>query len=99
MQLGWLHFDDEKQTFVPVRTAKVGGTQEVDIKLSAGQNDIIDFAKAMVFTDNKSTFRPEQSMTFRLAKIQHEDISSINKSVQHLPSIYSTKVHRERQDE
>ena len=37
VQLGWLYFDDEKQTFVPVRTGKVGGTQEVDIKLSAGQ--------------------------------------------------------------
>lgn len=32
VQLGWLHFDDEKQSFVSVRTAKSGGTREVDIK-------------------------------------------------------------------
>ena len=77
VQLGWLHFDDEKQTFVSVRTAKGGGTREVDIKLSAGKNDIIDIAKAMFFSDNKSTFGPEQCMTFGLANFQHEDISRI----------------------
>ena len=77
VQLGWLHFDDEKQTFVSVRTAKGGGTREVDIKLSAGKNDIIGIAKAMFFSDNKSTFGPEQCMTFGLANFQHEDISRI----------------------
>ena len=35
--LGWLHFDEEKQSLVSVRTAKGGGTREVDIKLNAGK--------------------------------------------------------------
>ena len=77
VQLGWLHFDDEKQTFLSVRTAKGGGTREVGVKLSAGKNDIINIAKAMFFPDNKSIFGPEQCMTFGLANFQHEDISRI----------------------
>ena len=77
VQHGWLHFDDEKQTFFSVRTAKGGGTQEVDIKLSADKNDIIDIAKAMFFPDSESTFGPEQCMAFGQANFQHEDISRI----------------------
>lgn len=49
VQPGWLHFDDEKETFFSVRTAKGGGTREMDIKLSVDKNDIINIAKAMFF--------------------------------------------------
>lgn len=45
--LGWLHFDEEKQAFVSVRTNKGGGTRDVDIKLNAGKEHIIDIAKAI----------------------------------------------------
>ena len=47
VQLGWLHFDDEKQSFVSVRMAKGGGTREVDIKLNADKDDVIGIAKTM----------------------------------------------------
>ena len=80
VQLGWLHFDDEKQSIVSVRTAKGGGTQEVDIKLTADKDDIIDIAKTIFFNDGNSNFGPEQLMTFGLANFQHEDISTITVS-------------------
>lgn len=44
VQLGWLHFDDEKQSFVSVRMAKGGGTREMDIKLNADKDDVIGIA-------------------------------------------------------
>lgn len=84
VQLGWLHFDDEKQSFVSVRTAKGGGTREVDIKLTANKDDIIDIAKTIFFNDGNSNFGPEQLMTFGLANFQHEDISTIKVSGVHL---------------
>jgi len=84
VQLGWMHFDDEKQTFVSVRTAKGGGTREVDIKLTADKHDIIGIAKTIFFNDGNSNFGPEQLMTFGLANFQHEDISTIKVSGVHL---------------
>ena len=84
VQLGWLHFDYEKQSFVSARTAKGGGTREVDIKLNADKDDIIDIAKTIFFTDGNSNFGPEQLMTFGLANFQQEDISTIKVSGVHL---------------
>ena len=78
------HFDDEKQSFVSVRTAKGGGTREVVNKLNADKDDIIDIAKTIFFTDGNSNFRTEQLMTFGLANFQHEDISTIKASDVHL---------------
>ena len=84
VQLGWLHFDDEKQSFVSVRMAKGGGTREVDIKLNADRDDIIGIAKTIFFTDGNSNFGHEQLMTFGLVNFQHEDISTIKISGVHL---------------
>lgn len=82
--LGWLHFDEEKQAFVSVRTNKGGGTRDVDIKLNAGKEHIIDIAKAIFFSDGQSTFGPEEKMTFGLANFQHEDVSKVKVSGMYL---------------
>ncbi|XP_022796441.1 uncharacterized protein LOC111334886 [Stylophora pistillata] len=74
VQLGWLHFDAEKQSFVSVRMAKGGGTGEVEIELNADKDDIIGIAKSIFFTDGNSNFGPEQLMTFGLANFQHKDV-------------------------
>ena len=60
--------------------AKGGGTREVDIKLNADKDDIIDIAKTIFFTDGNSNFGPQQLMVFGLANFQHDDISTINVS-------------------
>ena len=80
VQLGWLHFDDQKQSFVSVRMANGGGTREVDIKLNADKDDIIDIAKTIFFTDGNSNFGPEQLMVFGLANFQHESPPSATTS-------------------
>lgn len=82
--LGWLHFDEEKQAFVSVRTSKGGGTRDVDIKPNAGIEHIIDIAKAIFFSDGQSTFGPEKKMTFGLANFQHEDVSKVKVSGMYL---------------
>lgn len=78
--LGWLHFDEEKKSYVSVRMNKGGGTRDVDIKLNAGKEEIINIAKAMFFSDGQSTFGPEEKMTFGLANFQHEDVSKVKLS-------------------
>lgn len=77
VQIGWLHFNDERQSFVSVRTAKGRGTREVDIKLQARKEDVIDIAKTVFFNDGHSMFGSEQSMVFGLANFQRENISII----------------------
>ena len=41
VQLGWLHYEKQKQKFVSVRTAKGGGTREVDIELTARKDHVM----------------------------------------------------------
>jgi len=78
--LGWLHFDEEKQSFISVRMNKGGGTRDVDIKLNAGKEHIIDIAKGIFFSNGQSIFGPEEKMTFGLANFQQEDISKVKVS-------------------
>ena len=68
VQLAWLHFDDKKQTLSLWELLRKGEQREVDVKLNAGKNDVIDVAKAMIFPHNKSTFGSGQFPTWKLLK-------------------------------
>ena len=76
MQLGWLHFNDERQSFVSVRTAKGRETLGVDIELHARRRMSLTLQR-QYFLMIVSIFGSEQSMVFGLANFQHENIAII----------------------
>ena len=64
VQLTWLHFDDKKHTLSLWELLRKVEQREVDVKLNAGKNDVIDVAKAMIFPHSKSIFGSGQFPTW-----------------------------------
>lgn len=50
VQIGWLHYSYKDSRYVAVRTAKGGGTRQIDIKASANKFEVIARAKQLFFS-------------------------------------------------
>ena len=54
IQLGWMHYNDEKGKYVPVRLQSGGGTRDVSISVDANAEDIIKEAVKLFYPNGKS---------------------------------------------
>lgn len=57
--------------------AKGGGTRRIDIKASAGKDDVIQRAKKLFFPEGQSCHGPASEMKFGLANFKLENISKL----------------------
>ena len=78
IQMGWLHYDEQRGRYVSVRLNKGGGSREVDVPLNADVPQMIDIAKDIFFPDGKTTFGPLADMELGLANFKCENIPEFN---------------------
>ncbi|XP_056283226.1 uncharacterized protein LOC130201972 [Pseudoliparis swirei] len=52
IEIGWMHYDDEKEVFKQVRARRGGGTRKVDVSKDAQKRDLIQEAIGLFFPDN-----------------------------------------------
>lgn len=54
IELGWMHYDDEKETFKQVRTKRGGGTRKFEISKDAQKRDLIQEATDLFFPNGRN---------------------------------------------
>lgn len=73
IQLGWMHFDQEKNKFVSVRLAKGGGTRDVEVLASASKEHLINEAELLFFPNGYNEIAgPASEVEFGSCKLQRQ---------------------------
>lgn len=73
IQLGWMHFDQEKNKFVSVRLAKGGGTRDVEVLASASKEHLINEAELLFFPNGYNEIAGHASeVEFGSCKLQRQ---------------------------
>lgn len=78
IQVGWLHYDEQRGRYVSMRLSKGGGSRDVDVPLNADVHQMIDIAKDLFFPDGNTTFGPLADMEVGLANFKCEIIPEFN---------------------
>ena len=67
IQLGWPHFDENKQNFVSVRLINGSGTRDVNVPINSTKDDIVKLCMELFFPNGHSEFAGDATaLDFRL---------------------------------
>lgn len=77
ISIGWLHYSYKESRFMAVRMARGGGTRKIDVKASAGKEELIDIAKNLFFPEGQSCHGPANEMKLDLANFKLENITKL----------------------
>ena len=73
IQLGWMHYNEEKQKYVAVRMASGGGTRDVNIRVNANAKGIIKEAAELFYPNGESLhYGAASSMKLELGNFKGE---------------------------
>ena len=87
IQLGWMHYSDEKGKYVPVRLQSGGGTRDISMNVNATADDIIKEAIKLFYPNGMSTCHGMASrMKLQLGNFKgelvHDNHSQIHQETQ-----------------
>ncbi|KAK3703507.1 hypothetical protein QZH41_002223 [Actinostola sp. cb2023] len=75
--MGWIHYDEKKRKYIPVRYAKGGGSRQLDLPADSSKEDVIVYAKSLFFPDDQSIFGTPSEMDLELGNFSQSVIHSL----------------------
>ena len=82
VSLGWMHFDESKQSFKAVRAAKGGGARQYQFDNSATYEQILTTATKLFFSRGKNLFGRKDNVTLQFGNYKGEVINKTSFTIQ-----------------
>ena len=90
IQLGWMHYSDEKGKYVPVRLQSGGGTRDISMNVNATADDIIKEAIKLFYPNGMSTCHGMASrMKLQLENFKDELVHNNHSQIHQETQIFS----------
>lgn len=77
VEIGWMHYDNEKEAFKQVRAKRGGGTRKVDISKDAQKRDLIQEAIDLFFPDGRNSQGPLTDFELDLKDYQKVTVDDV----------------------
>jgi hypothetical protein len=77
VQIGWMHYNEEQQRYVPVRMAKGGGARDIDMPVNANIEHVKESSASLFFPNGTSFFGKLDEMELSVGNYQGDVLSSL----------------------